>query len=167
VRDRAIVLGLLDTGCRAAELCALAVGDVDMKTGAVQIRRGKGDKGRTVYLGNLAREALWRYVSKRRDARPDDPLFETTKHGPMDRNALRKMLLGAGQRAEIVEPVTPHRLRHTFAITYLRNGGDVYTLQRLLGHSSMDMVRRYLALAQTDIAEAHRRASPVDNWRLG
>jgi integrase/recombinase XerD len=167
VRDRAIVLVLLDTGCRAAELCALLLGDVDMKTGAVQVRRGKGDKGRTVYLGNLAREALWRYVSKRKDARPGDPLFETTKHSSMDRNALRKMLLGAGQRAEIVEPVTPHRLRHTFAITYLRNGGDVYTLQRLLGHSSMDMVRRYLALAQTDIAEAHRRASPVDNWRLG
>jgi integrase/recombinase XerD len=167
VRDRAIILALLDTGMRAAELCALLLGDVDMKTGAVQIRRGKGDKGRTVYLGNLAREGLWRYVSKRKDARPNDPLFATTKHGPMDRNALRKMLLSAGQRAEIVEPVTPHRLRHTFAITYLRNGGDVYTLQRLLGHSSMDMVRRYLALAQTDIAEAHRRASPVDNWRLG
>lgn len=167
VRDRAIILVLLDTGCRASELCALEIGDVDMKTGAVQIRRGKGDKGRTVYAGNLARDSLWRYVSKRKDARPSDPLFETTQHGPMDRNALRKMLLTAGERAEIVEPVTPHRLRHTFAITYLRNGGDVYTLQRLLGHSSMDMVRRYLALAQTDIAEAHRRASPVDNWRLG
>lgn len=167
VRDRAIILVLVDTGIRAAELCDLLLGDVDMKTGAVQVRRGKGDKGRTVYLGNLARESLWRYVSKRSDTRPGDPLFETTKHGSMDRNALRKMLLAAGKRAEIVEPVTPHRLRHTFAITYLRNGGDVYTLQRLLGHSSMDMVKRYLGLAQTDIAEAHRRASPVDNWRLG
>jgi len=167
VRDRAMVLVALDTGIRAAELCDLLLGDVDMKTGAVQVRHGKGDKGRTVYLGNLAREALWRYVSKRKDTRPGDPLFETTKHGPMDRNALRKLLLLAGQRAEIVEPVTPHRLRHTFAINYLRNGGDVYTLQRLLGHSTMEMVRRYLALAQTDIAEAHRRASPVDNWRLG
>jgi integrase/recombinase XerD len=166
IRDRAIVLVLLDTGLRAAELCALCIGDVDMKSGAVQVRHGKGDKGRTVYLGNVAREALWRYVAKRRDARPGDPLFATTRHGSMDRNALRKLLLSAGKRAEIVEPVTPHRLRHTFAITYLRNGGDVYTLQRLLGHSSMEMVRRYLALAQTDIADAHRRASPVDNWRL-
>lgn len=167
VRDRAIILVLLDTGIRAAELCDLLLGDVDMKTGAAQVRRGKGDKGRTVYLGNLAREGLWRYVAKRKDTRPGDPLFETTKHSAMDRNALRKLLLAAGERAEIVEPVTPHRLRHTFAINYLRNGGDVYTLQRLLGHSTMEMVRRYLALAQTDIAEAHRRASPVDNWRLG
>lgn len=167
VRDRAIVLALLDTGMRASELCALLIQDVDMKTGAVQIRRGKGDKGRTVYVGNLARESLWRYVAKRTDARSGDPLFETSKHQPMERNQLRKMLGTAGERAEIVEPVTPHRLRHTFAITYLRNGGDVYTLQRLLGHSSMDMVKRYLSLAQTDIADAHRRASPVDNWRLG
>lgn len=167
VRDRAIVLVLLDTGIRASELCDLELRDVDVKTGALQVRHGKGDKGRTVYVGNLAREAVWKYVSKRKDTRPDDPLFETSKRQALDRNALRKMLTTAGERAEIVEPVTPHRLRHTFAITYLRNGGDVYTLQRLLGHSSMDMVRRYLALAQTDIAEAHRRASPVDNWRLG
>jgi integrase/recombinase XerD len=109
---------------------------------------------------------VWKYLAKRKEAKPDEPLFETTGRQALDRNALRKMLLAAGQRAEVVEPVTPHRLRHTFAITYLRNGGDVYTLQRLLGHSTMDMVRRYLSLAQTDIADAHRRASPVDNWRL-
>ena len=106
-------------------------------------------------------------MTKRKDTRPDDPLFETSKHQALERNALRKMLGTMGDRAEIVEHVTPHRLRHTFAITYLRNGGDVYTLQRLLGHSTMDMVKRYLALAQTDIADAHRRASPVDNWHLG
>ena len=166
-RDRAIVLTLLDTGMRASELCALQIRDVDLKTGAAQIRHGKGDKGRTVYLGNLARESVWKYVTKRKDTRPDDPLFETSKHQALERNALRKMLGTMGDRAEIVEHVTPHRLRHTFAITYLRNGGDVYTLQRLLGHSTMDMVKRYLALAQTDIADAHRRASPVDNWHLG
>lgn len=167
LRDKAIVLVLVDTGIRASELCDLVAGDVDLKTGAMQVRAGKGDKGRTVYLGNAAKDAVWRYLSKREGLRQDDPLFATSKRQPMDRNALRKMLASAGERAEIVESVTPHRLRHTFAITYLRNGGDVYTLQRLLGHSSIEMVRRYLALAQTDIAEAHRRASPADNWRLG
>ena len=167
LRDKAIVLVLVDTGLRASELCGLCVADADLKTGAVQVRHGKNDKGRTAYLGNVAKDALWRYLSKRKDLRQDDALFATSKRQPMDRNALRKMLTAAGERAEIVEPVTPHRLRHTFAISYLRNGGDVYTLQRLLGHSSMEMVRRYLALAETDIAEAHRRASPADNWRLG
>ena len=166
-RDRAIVLFLLDTGVRASELCSLVVGDVDMKSGAVQVRRGKGDKGRTVYLGTTARAALWSYLSRRGDVQPDDALFETTRHQPLDRSALRKLLLNAGQRAEIAETVNPHRFRHTFAVNYLRNGGDVYTLQRLLGHATMEMVKRYLSLAQTDIADAHKRASPVDNWRLG
>jgi integrase/recombinase XerD len=166
-RDKAIVVVLLDTGLRVSELCDLNLGDVDMKSGAVQVRSGKLDKGRTVYMGNVAKDALWRYLGKRKDTRTDDPVFQTTHGQRMDRSALRKMLLGAGARAEIVEPVTPHRMRHTFAIAYLRNGGDVYTLQRLLGHSSMEMVKRYLALAQTDIAEAHRKASPADNWRLG
>lgn len=165
-RDRAIVLFLLDTGVRASELCDLLVGDVDMKTGAVQVRHGKGDKGRTVYVGAVAREGLWRYLSKRKDARADDPLFATGTRQAMERNALRKMLEAAGERAEVVERVTPHRLRHTFAITYLRNGGDIFTLQRLLGHSTLEMVKRYLAIAQVDVADAHRRASPVDNWRL-
>jgi len=65
-----------------------------------------------------------------------------------------------------VAHVHPHRFRHTFAIMFLRNGGNVFELQRILGHESLDTVRTYLALADVDIARAQRAHSPADNWRL-
>lgn len=83
----------------------------------------------------------------------------------MDRRRLAVMFANIGRRASVPH-VHPHRFRHTFAIQYLRNGGNAFTLQQMLGHSSMEMVKRYLKLAQVDLDMVHRKASPVDNWRL-
>lgn len=83
----------------------------------------------------------------------------------MNPNSLRQLLKSLAQKAK-VRDCHPHRFRHTFAITYLRAGGDVFTLQALLGHSSLDMVRHYARIAEVDLANAHRKASPADNWQL-
>ena len=170
-RDVAILLMLLDTGMRASEVCSLTIGNVDLKTGKVEIRQGpqggaKGGKGRTVYMGRTSRRALWLYLSKREDGRePDAPLFVARGRRPLSRGTLRLMVTRMGQKAG-VQKAYPHKFRHTFAITYLRSGGDVFTLQQLLGHGSLDMVRHYARIATSDVALAHRKASPVDNWRL-
>jgi len=83
----------------------------------------------------------------------------------MNKNALRLLIVHLGKKAGI-KHCHPHRFRHTFAITYLRSGGDVFTLQALLGHSTLDMVQHYARIAEIDVEQAHKRASPADNWRL-
>jgi integrase/recombinase XerD len=164
-RDAAIVLTLLDCGLRASELCALTVADYDKDTGRLKIRHGKGDKERVVYLGKTAKRFIWRYLVDREDVYPKAPLFSTTTDRHLDRNNLRHMLSTIAKVAS-VEDVHPHRFRHTFAINFLRNGGNVFALQRLLGHERLDTVKIYVKLAQTDLEQAQRIASPADNWRL-
>lgn len=170
-RDQALILTLLDTGLRASELSALKIGDIDLKSGKVNVKHGrlggaKGGKGRTVYLGKAARRAIWRYLAQREDGEDSDaPLFLVMYDRPMNKNALRLIMARLGKKAG-VKNCHPHRFRHTFALTYLRSGGDVFTLQSLLGHSTLDMVQHYARLAEIDIEQAHKRASPADNWRL-
>ena len=170
-RDKAIILTLLDTGLRASELCSLHVGDIDIGSGKITIQPGfeggaKGGKGRLVFSGRTSRRAIWRYLAEREDGEESGvPLFQAKYSRPLSPNGLRQLISRLGQRAGI-SPCYPHRFRHTFAITYLRSGGDVFTLQSLLGHSSLDMVQHYARVAEIDIEKAHRMASPVDNWRL-
>jgi integrase/recombinase XerD len=119
-----------------------------------------------VYLGKVTRNAVWRYLAEREDGEVlDAPLFLACPGRPLNTNTLRRLIARIAERAD-VKAAYPHKFRHTFAVTYLRSGGDVFTLQNLLGHSSLDMVRHYAKLAQLDVEQAHRKASPVDNWRL-
>lgn len=162
-RNRAILLLLLDTGLRADELCQATVADLDLKNLYLKVF-GKGSKERILPICSRTAQALWKYLAVRA-ALPTDPLFATEDGAPFDRHRLFKQLKNIGQRAGIAD-VHPHRFRHTFAIQFLRNGGNVYTLQMLLGHSTLDMCKKYLHLAQADLQAAHRLASPVANMRL-
>lgn len=164
-RDKALVPLLLDTGLRISEACRLTIRDVNLETGTVTVipfGGGRKSRGRQVYLGKSSRRALWTYLASRPDrGDPGAPLLATLNGKPLNRDSSRGILDRIAARAG-VEGCHPHRFRHTFAIFYLRNGGDVFSLQRLLGHASLEMVRRYLALADSDLEQAHRRASPVD-----
>jgi integrase/recombinase XerD len=171
LRDRAMMLVLLDTGMRASEICALRIDDHERKTGKLIIRHGKGDKARVVYAGQATRQAIWRYLQDRirrqngTDLRRNEPLFATSKGLPLDRSQLLHMLIGCGDRAEVAN-TNVHRFRHTCAVTMLRNGANALVVQEVLGHVDMATVRLYVKIAEVDLEQAMRQSSPVDAWRL-
>ncbi len=164
-RNRALILLLVDTGIRAEELCSAAIHQLDRRNSRLHVM-GKGARERYVPFSPNTAKALWHYLATRGEAVTNgDPLFVTATGRAFTRHRVLHLLQTIGARANVAD-VTIHRFRHTCAIQYLRNGGDPYTLQKLLGHNTLEMVRRYLALAQIDLDKAHLRASPVGNWRL-
>jgi integrase/recombinase XerD len=164
-RDKAIILTMVDCGLRASELCGLTIGDYDAKRGRIFIKYAKRNKKRIVYLGKTARSAIWRYMTERPDTREQDPLFATNTNRFLERNNLRHLLERIAEQAQVPN-VHPHRFRHTFAVNFLRNGGNVFELQHMLGHERIETLQVYVKLAQTDIEVAQQKASPADNWRL-
>jgi integrase/recombinase XerD len=168
-RDSVIILILLDTGLRVSELINLKIDNVWLDEGLIKVL-GKGNKERLVPIGKQIRKLLWRYINQYRPetARPNlDNLFLTRDGRPLTKNRVDSIMKRYGKIAELTGiRCSPHTLRHTFAINYLRNGGDVFSLQKILGHSSLEMTRRYCELANADIKKAHAIASPVDNLAI-
>ena len=165
LRDQAIITTLVDTGVRASELCNFQMSDYVQAQGRLLVREGKWGKDRVVFLGQSGRRILWRYLVTRPDVKPGDPLFASNTGTALERNNLRKTLQRIGERAGVLD-VTVHRFRHTFAVNFLRNGGNVLELQDMLGHERMDTVRIYAKLAEVDLQVAQQRSSVADNWRL-
>jgi site-specific recombinase XerD len=162
-RDTAVLLVLLDSGIRLSELTGLHVGHVDFENGHCRVM-GKGAKERRVPIGRSARRALRRTLLARGRLASDAALFVADRGGPLTASGVQKIVRRAAQRAGLEVRCSPHVLRHTFARSFLANGGDVFSLQRILGHSpaSLDVTRRYVELLDEDLREVHRRASPMD-----
>ncbi|HUU62884.1 MAG TPA: tyrosine-type recombinase/integrase [Dehalococcoidia bacterium] len=168
-RDWTMILTLLDTGIRVTELSKIELKDANVNQRSLKVW-GKGAKERVVPIGGTVQRAIVKYVNRYRSNpvnQLSDRLFLTRAGEPLTANRIETIIENYGRKAGI-EGVrcSPHTFRHTFAINYLRNGGDVFSLQRILGHSTLDMVKNYLNLAQSDLQAAHLRCSPVDNMQL-
>ncbi len=161
-RDKAIVFCLLDTGARAQEFCSLALSDLDMKTGLVTIREGKGRKFRFTRLGAKSRKALLVYLKDRPEAAKADPLFLSQTGVPLTPNSLLLILTRLGQRAG-VEHCSPHTFRRTFCLWAHRAGMNDTDLQMMMGHSDLSIIHRYLDMDKHDAEVAHQAYGPVDN----
>lgn len=168
LRNRVIIKLLADTGMRVSELTSLTCGSVLQDQIVIT---GKGNKRRHVFLGQKVRRDLKLYLAKERQGAGDEePLFICdggTKRGePLSGNGVRIMMRGLGRIAGIEgKRCSPHTTRHFFACECLKAGMSGFELMRLLGHTDLEMTKRYLNLTQADLQKAHRSASPVDRLR--
>lgn len=161
-RNRAVILTLLDTGVRATEICELRMRDLSLSARSILVF-GKGSKERRLRISAPTSDTIQGYLEVKPSHRM---LYLTEQNQPCNRHMIRKMLERVGLRAGVPD-VTAHRFRHTFAIESLRNGMNIYALQKALGHTTLDMVKRYLALVQADLDNQMDLSSPVVKWQLG
>lgn len=158
-RDEAMLMFLMDTGVRVSELVGLTKERLDMKSRRADVL-GKGRKWRSVFFSTQTAIALTRYLARRRDG------SEWVFLGHSDRKltvwGVNQMLERRKAKTGVTSRVNPHNFRHTFATNFLKAGGGVPQVQRLLGHTDPALVlRTYTHLVDDDIRDAHDQFSPV------
>jgi site-specific recombinase XerD len=160
-RDKALIMLMADSGLRRAEVIALNWGDVDIQSGLVTVRHGKGDKPRSAVIGAATRRALLAYRRTITNTDAGAPIFQARGGGRFKPRGVQQVF-NKLQRVSGVN-VTPHAMRRTFAILSLRAGMDVLHLQALGGWEGLEMVKHYAQLVEDDLLRSHKAHSPVDN----
>lgn len=163
VRDRAMLEVLYATGIRVSELCHLGIND--WWTDPPRLRcLGKGDKERYVPLGEIAVAWLATYVEQSRPKlikRSKTPyLFLNHRGQALTRQGFWKLLKKYAVAAEIVKPITPHMIRHSFATHLLENGADLRAVQEMLGHQDISTTQIYTHVSSGRLRSAYDAAHP-------
>ena len=163
LRDAAMLELLYATGLRVSELTQLRMRDVNLEAGFL-MTFGKGGKQRVVPLGDAARDRVQRYLDEARpglDAgRGADALFLTARAAAMTRQAFWKLIKRYAYQAGITRPISPHKLRHSFATHLLENGADLRAVQAMLGHADIGTTQIYTHVTRARLAEIHRKHHP-------
>jgi integrase/recombinase XerD len=162
-RDFAFFLTLYGTGLRLTELSNLRTEDINFDAAQLKIL-GKGFKERVVVMSARVYKVLYKFLKTWRP-RTDSPYFFIDDNGkPLSRFVIAHRMKVYLKKSGIgAIKCTPHTLRHSFAVQFLRNGGDVFSLQKILGHASLDMTRHYAELADSDVEKKMRAFSPAES----
>ncbi len=166
-RNYATIILMLDSGLRMSEANTLGLSKVDLEHGRLWVN-GKGSKERVVPIGNRSQRYLRRYIMHFRPEpiSPDvDNVFLNLDGTPTTENSVRLCFKRLAKKCNIPR-LHAHLCRHTFGTNYLRNGGDVFSLQKILGHEDLSTVKMYMHLADADVIEKHKLFSPMDRIDL-
>ena len=168
LRDKSVLMTLLDTGLRAGEATALNLGDLDLRDGGIVVRHSKSRRVRTVFVGRRSRRALAMYLGIRKCTAPEEPVWlayhRTGERRRLSYSGLRDIVRRRAKAAKVPAP-TLHSFRRGFAIMMLRAGADLVSLSRMMGHGSLPVLMRYLRQERGDLIQVHAACSPAD--RLG
>ncbi len=163
VRDSAMIHLMYASGLRVSELCSLKVGDLDRKVGTVA-PLGKGSKRRIVPVGQIALERIEVYLEHVRvhakGSATDPHLFLSPRGKRFTRQGLWKLLKAYARGTGIKTPISPHKLRHSFATHLLRGGADLRAVQAMLGHADLGTTEIYTRVAQDHVRTAYDKAHP-------
>lgn len=162
-RLHTIVLVLLDTGIRADELLTLTVANTDLQSNQLKVM-GKGKKERVVPFGITTKKALLRYITTWKPS-GTNLVFTGMDGEGLTYTALAHLIKRLGEKNGVPR-LRAHLLRHTFAVSYLTNGGDLMTLRLLLGHTTISTTQLYLHLAGKHLEVSHSKFSPVDRLNV-
>lgn len=161
-RDRAIILFLLDTGCRVGGLCRMRIDDVDLDNCFATVHE-KGDRSRKVLFGGITSAALIDWMKVRPYENCTFVFSSLREDRPMNPNSVLQMLRRLAKRVGVIGRVNPHAFRHGFAREYLRAGGDLASVSDLLGHSQITVTKaNYAVFLPEEHREKHEAYSPVN-----
>lgn len=159
-RDYVMMRLFLESGMRVQELIALRTSDIDVGTRIITLGASinKNRKARVIPLGKEMIRLLLELIAENKVHFPEeDHVFLSSYGNPLTREGIVERIKLYGKKVGIADKVrcSPHTFRHTFALNFLKAGADIIALQRILGHSTMDMVRKYVQHTTEDLLEAH------------
>ena len=162
-RNWVIINFLVNSGCRASTVRNILIKDVDIDKGLVTYRHNKNRKIQIVPLCDSMRRILRDYM-RIRDAGDNEYLFPAEQNKQMTERGFYQAV-ARYNKSRGVSKTSPHLFRHTFAERFLLNGGNAFALQRILGHSTLDMTKRYCRIYDNSIVENFNSFSPLENLR--
>lgn len=162
LRDKAIFELMYATGVRCSELTAIRIGDVDMQNKTIRIK-GKGKKERLVLFGEKAKTTLIAYFEHERPRalNQSEPLFMNNRGTHFDPKSIQRIFQMFRQFLPIDRPITPHKIRHSFATHLLNQGADLRVVQELLGHASLASTEKYTHVSLDDLARVCDTTHPL------